>query len=168
MVMLTISGLLACSTVKADPKFRAVPGDNESVIAGVKIKYARDDRGCVQTCQFENDPARCGQEAECCKKVAEYGSSSDVEKCIRTVREEKADYIECIETPIPKIGNETIKSAGNTIESTQVCDDFRIVAHGSPGWTWTCTGGSCTLTCLGYYYAPLQLCCDPTGCVRKP
>ena len=165
-VSIIISGLLACSTVIADSKFQAIPGDTESVIAGVSIKYARDDRGCVKTCRFENDPARCGDEAQCCEHVVKYDISE--EECRKVIKDSRSEYIECQKVPTPRIGGETVMSAGNTIATTQVCEDFNIVTHGSPGWVTTCTPAGCTVTCIGVYFPQWELCCDPWGCVRKP
>ena len=134
--------------------FQSIPGTTESVIAGVNIRYFRDSNGCAEQCEFYNDPKRCGDNA----------------KCLDYAKDAKAKYESCQrpESP-PRIGKELVKSAGYTTGTTQLCDEFTITTHGSPGWTWNYFGGgNWQLVCIGYYYAPANLCCDPTGCVPKP
>jgi len=155
-----LAGLFACNSekygessstpVQSNP-FMAVPANTESVIKGVKIVYLRDSQGCAEKSQFWNDPALCG----------------DNPKCKEYAKDAKAEYMDGLPTNTePKIAGELIKSAGNTIDTAQLCDEFRIVTHGSPGWAWSWLGGHYELACLGYYYAPW--CCDTESCVEKP
>jgi hypothetical protein len=134
--------------------FQAIPAETTSIINGVKIKYTRDDRGCIETCQFWNDPARCGPNAECCREM----DGKVYEECVRSVKESKAGYTDCLPVPTPKISGETVVSAGNTTDNAQVCTEFRIVTHGSPGISTVCRDGNCTVSCLGYSYPPW--CCQ--------
>lgn len=154
-----VLGLFACNLARSGQKesensFQAIPAETVSIINGVKIKYTRDDRGCINSCQFWNDPARCGDNAECCKEM----DGNVYEKCMKAAKETEAGYTDCIPAPTPKIGRETVVSAGNTTDTAQVCNEFRIVTHGSPGWSWSCVGGHCTVACLGYLYDPW--CCQ--------
>jgi hypothetical protein len=157
--LFTLALIMVClfsyNPVIAGPEMRyqAIPATTESVIAGVKIKYERNGEGCATSCQFLNDPELCG----------------DNEECRSYAKDKKAEYIDCLGTKMyPQIGDQKIQSAGNTTGPAQVCNEFRIVTSGSPGWAVTWFNGKLELTCIGYYYAPLQLCCDPSGCVRKP
>jgi hypothetical protein len=148
------SGYTDVKTDLPSNPFQAIPAETTSIINGVKIKYTRDDRGCIKTCQFWNDPARCGAEAECCKEM----DGSVYEECVRAVKEAKAGYTDCLPVPTPKIRGETVVSAGNTTDTAQVCNEFRIVTHGSPGISTDCRDGNCTASCLGYSFPPW--CCQ--------
>lgn len=152
-----LAGLFACNSEKSGQSssttnpFMAVPANTESVIKGVKIVYLRDSQGCATNCRFWNDPALCG----------------DNQTCQEYAKDAKAEYKGCLAPNTePKIAGESIKSAGDTTDPAQVCDEFRIVTHGSPGWAWSWIGGHYELACLGYYYEPW--CCDPESCVKKP
>lgn len=142
--------------------FQAIPGETTSIINGVEIKYTRDDRGCIKTCQFWNDPARCGANAECCKKM----DRNVYEECVGAVKEAKAVYKNCVpvSTP-PTIRGETVVSAGNTTDTAQVCNEFRIVTHGSPGISWVGSGGNWTKSCLGWLFPPW--CCQKDPATGK-
>ncbi len=138
-----------------DPSFNPIPQETVSIINGVKIKYTRDERGCVDTCQSWSDPALCGKDGECCQSTDLSGKAK--EDCLMSLKKTETGYIDCLPTNPPRIGKEKVVFADNTIDSTRVCNEFRIVTHGSPGWLTTCSG-SCTKTCLGYYFAPY--CCQ--------
>ena len=150
-----VVGTFPSEMVNAGEKkgFKAKPSTTEVAVNDVKIKYIRDENGCSTMVQVWNDPESCGENA----------------KCRSYAKGEKARYIDGLSTSVvPKIAGETVVSAGNTVGPTPLCNEFIITTHGSPGWVWNNLNGTWTLTCIGYYYAPLQLCCDPTGCVPKP
>jgi len=155
MFIFLVAGAIASEPVKAaeNKKFNAKPSTTEVMINEVKIKYVRDENGCSEMVQFWNDPERCGENS-ICRTYAKDG---------------KARYIDGLPTTVvPKIEGEAVISAGNTIGPTPLCNEFIITTHGSPGWVWNNINGNWTLICIGYYYSPLKLCCDPTGCVPKP
>lgn len=141
------------STESTDGRFIAIPVKTESVIDGVNIIYERNSQGCIENCEFLNNPARCLGNKEC----QEY------------VTDKKAEFIECLSaTTEPKIAGQAIKSAGYTTGPVQTCNEYIIVTSGSPGWVYQQVGGQNKLVCLGYYYAPKELCCDQVTCVEKP
>ena len=155
ILFFTVSLLTAdCAVAELKNSFQAVPGTTESIVSKVKIRYFRDKSGCAEKCQFMNDPNRCGENSQCREYAQDAG----------------AGYVDCMRPETaPRIGKELVKSAGSTTGATQLCDEFSISTHGSPGWVWNYLGGgNWQLVCIGYYYAPLKLCCDPSGCVPKP
>jgi hypothetical protein len=144
------------------PSYKPIPKESVSIINGVSIKYTRDDRGCVDKCQFKSDPALCGKNGECCQ--SKDLSSKAKEDCLMSLEKSEkteAGTFSCVDTEHPRIGKEKVVFADNTIDSTRECNEFRIVTHGSPGWLTTCSG-SCTKACLGWYFEPY--CCqyDPS------
>ena len=157
-LVLVVVTLLACNMAMSAQKesgksFQAIPGETDSVINGVKIKYFRDDQGCALRCQFWNDPKRCE------------GLNNEKQKC---PLDDKPTYVECLPSRVdPKIEGETVKGAGNTTDPAQFCNEFRITTHGSPGWVWNYLGGRWYLVCLGTY-VPGWGCCDSRGCVPQP
>lgn len=154
-----VAYLFACNSVIAgagpEIRYKAIPATTESVIAGVTIKYKRNDIGCATSCQFMNDPALCGDNKQCISYAEEINA--------------KAEYINCLDTRLDlTIAGQKIQSGGETTGPAQVCNEFRIITSGSPGWVVNWFNGELKLTCIGYYIESMG-CCDTSGkCIPKP
>ena len=146
-------------TYYSEPSFIPIPQETVSIINGVKIKFTRDERGCIQTCEYQINPELCGKNGECCQ--SEDLSNEAKKDCLESLKNAKkmtGKYKMCERTESPKIDGETVVYADNTIDNPRPCNEFRIVTHGSPGWKTSCSGGNCTKVCLGYYFPPW--CCQ--------
>jgi hypothetical protein len=79
--------------------------------------------------------------------------------------------IDPIEFPNPPaVGNEKLVGARNPLGHPVFSGDYSFTLAGSPGWDcdYIASQDRTYCSCIGYYYAPLDMCCDPTGCKTRP
>jgi hypothetical protein len=133
-------------------KYQARDSSNEIIVAGIKKRYTRNDRGCVETVEFYNDPANCAGYESC-------------------PNDQKPGWVPAIEFKNwPKIWGEDLVGAGSTkgVVGSDECVEWRFTVAGSPGWDCDYIGGRLVCSCIGYYYQPRDWCCDPRGCKARP
>ena len=134
-------------------KYQARATNNEIEVAGLKKRYVRNpDDGCVSNVEFYNDPAKCDGNKDCPK-------------------DQKPEWVAAIEPQNwPKIWDEYLVGAGSTKGESvsDVCVEWRFTVAGSPGWDCDYLRGHIYCSCIGYYYAPKDWCCDPSGCRPRP
>lgn len=164
---------------KPDPKFiqehQARTSYNETVVAGLKKRYFRDDRGCAYKVEFLNEMSKC---RECADSLKQAWEKCTADKACRTKlegktfpRQSESEWVEAIEPKTwPKVWGEYLVGAGTTKGESGdgVCIEWRFTVAGSPGWDCDYIGNRLVCSCIGYYYEPLDWCCQPTGCHPKP
>jgi hypothetical protein len=183
----TVSQLNAQEKPPPFDKYRAIPKSNEIEVAGVRIRYTRDDYGCVKYSEFYNDSEKCLNDSACldslrqlwdkclndkdCKPKLE-GQPWPPEFASGWVAAKKID-----DQNWPKIWGEYLVGAGSTMgeSGSGVCDEWTFTVAGSPGWRCTEQDGHIYCNCIGTRFGPPQFpdppinhCCDVNGCVRHP
>ena len=184
-VLLTVTQLMAEENRPPFDKYRAITKSiNEIEVAGVRIRYSRDDDGCVKSVEFYNDPAE-GLKHDIIEQFLKqkwYECAKDQDCKSRVEGKEFPPVVEPGWVPAsridpenwPKIWGEYLVGAGSTKgeSGSKVCNEWRFTLAGSPGWDCTVIGGDGYCACIGrryglpdWPYVP-PYCCDGThGCV---
>ena len=185
--LFTVTQLLAGAEPPPSNKYRAIAKSNEIEVAGVRIRYTRDDVGCVEAKEFYNDPEKCSKDPACLESLKQvWGKCMEDENCRPKL--EGIEWPPKVEPgwvrakPIdkknwPRLWGEYLVRAGDTKgeSGSGVCDEWTFTVAGSPGWHCTPMNGDIYCVCIGDYYGPPKLpdppfnhCCDANGCVHHP
>ena len=185
--LLTVTQLMAGEKCQSFDKYRAISRSNEIEVAGVRIKYTRDDDGCVKFVEFYYDPEKyskdsagldslrplwdkCMKDEDCKPKLEGKTWPPEVEPGWLPAK--KID-----DKNWPKIWGECLVGSGSTKgeSGSDVCGEWTFTVAGSPGWYCTQSGGELYCTCIGYYYGPpdypdppINHCCVGGVCVYNP
>ena len=168
-------------------KYRAVPKSNEIEVAGVRIRYNRDEYGCVKSAEFYNDSEKCSNDSACMDSLRQLWDKCLKDEDCKPKLEGKPwppkfgpGWVAAKRIDVknwPKIWGEYLVGAGSTMgeSGSDVCDEWTFTVAGSPGWHCTSWGGEIYCKCIGTYYGPprypdppINHCCDGNGCVRHP
>ena len=186
-LLFTVTQLSAQEKPPPSDKYRAIAKSNEIQVAGVRIRYTRDDYGCVKYSEFYNDSEKCLNDSACldslrqlwdkCMKDEDCKPKLEGEKWPPVVQTEWVRAKKIDHKNWPKIWGEYLVRAGSTMgeSGSDVCDEWTFTLAGSHGLHCTYIGGDLYCKCIGTYYGPpaypdppINHCCDPNGCVPHP
>ena len=170
-------------------KYRAITKSNEIEVAGVRIRYTRDDDGCVTNSEFYNDPKKCTNDSACLEYLRQlWDKCMQDEDCKPKLKGKtwppavEPGWLPAKKIDVknwPKIWGEYLVRAGSTMgeSGSDVCDEWSFTVAGSPGWRCTVSNGEdLNCKCIGTYYGhpdnpeydPPGYCCDGNGCEETP
>jgi hypothetical protein len=186
-VLLTVTQLMALEKPQSFDKYRPISGSNEIEVAGVRIRYTRDDNGCVKFVEFYNNPDRCSKDPACLDSLRQLWDKCMKDEDCKSKLEGKTwpPEVEPGWVPAkkiddkswPKMWGEYLVRAGSTKgeSGSDVCDEWTFTVAGSPGWHCTVSDGDIYCKCIGDYYGPPEWsdppynhCCAGGACVRHP
>jgi hypothetical protein len=180
-VAIVVAGACTVNQLLADEKprpqrFRTIPTLKGIEIIDLvnrttlKVRYERNQDGCVTGVEFYNDPANCA-----------FGDKKN-EKCLDMIKDKPAQarWRPAIAPKKPPvIWGEKLVGVGSTRGEIDVCGDWRFTVAGSPGWdcTYSSSGDRQFCSCIGFYvgapqypqFEPPGYCCDLSGkCFPTP